>query len=84
MLHVVAIVAACGLGAASGVGLAHEFWVAPTDYALDAPGPAPASLKVGQMMKGTEIPYISDKVRHFTVTVGDGTRDGVGIDGGPG
>ena len=76
----VAIVAACGLVAAPAA-LAHEFWVAPTDYAPEAPGPATASLKVGQMMKGTEIPYISDKVRHFTVTVGDVTRDGIGIDG---
>lgn len=60
---------------------AHEFWVAPEDY-TPAPGaPIVAALKVGQMMKGTDYPYLSNRFQSFTITTRQGTRDAEGIEG---
>ena len=60
---------------------AHEFWVAPQDY-TPAPGARiVAALKVGQMMKGADYPYLSNRFQSFTITSRRGTRDAKGFEG---
>jgi uncharacterized GH25 family protein len=60
---------------------AHEFWIAP-NQAVVAPGSIVSlELKVGEMMLGSDYPYLSSKFRSFTVTTPKSTRAADGIEG---
>ena len=60
---------------------AHEFWVAPQTYIAQAGEPIAVGLKVGQMMKGADYPYLSDKFQSFTITNRETTRNAEGVEG---
>ncbi len=60
---------------------AHEFWVAPQDYTPVPGARIVTALKVGQMMKGTDYPYLSNRFQSFTITTRRGTRNAKGIEG---
>ena len=70
-------VLACSVSAAA----AHEFWIAPQRYAVEPGAQIVATLRVGQMMRGTEHPYLTTWFHAFTVTTRDGTRDVAGFEG---
>jgi len=74
---IVAALFAAGIGQAA----AHEFWVAPKKYNPKPGEPIVATLRVGQMMRGTELPYLSKKIRSFTVTNRKGTENVEGLEG---
>jgi uncharacterized GH25 family protein len=61
--------------------VAHEFWVAPSTYTPDQGSMLAIGLKVGQMMKGADYPYLSDKFESFTITTREGTRNAEGVEG---
>ena len=68
------------LGGASIVN-AHEFWLAPHRYSVAAGEEVAASLRVGQMLKGAELPYLSSGFSDFTVRTRAGTRTITGFEG---
>ncbi len=72
-----AIALASGLSPAQ----AHEFWIAPLDYTPRLESSVTAALKVGQMMEGTDYPYLSNRFQSFTITTRRGTRDARGMEG---
>ena len=74
---VVLFLMAWGIGPAT----AHEFWVAPQSYSVQPGDSIAATLRVGRMFRGTELPYLSSGFHSFTVTDKDGTRDVEGIEG---
>ena len=74
---IVAAVLACGVASAT----AHEFWLAPARYTVESGSRIDASLRVGLMMRGTELPYLSNSFHSFTVTTRDGMRDVKGMEG---
>jgi len=60
---------------------AHEFWVAPEQYTVEPGERVVATLRNGQMMRGTELPYLSSWFHAFTVNTAGGTRDVEGFEG---
>ncbi len=72
-------------GAILAVGIspaaAHEFWVAPQRYTVEPGDGIVATLRNGQMMRGSELPYLSSWFHAFTVTTRDGARDVEGFEG---
>lgn len=65
----------------SHTAFAHEFWVAPETYTPQLGAPIAVGLKVGQMMKGADYPYLSDKFQSFTITTRKSTRNAEGVEG---
>ena len=55
-------------------GVTHEFWVAPDKYRVETGEEVRGSLRVGQMMRGNEFPYLSHKFQSFQVRGPDGMR----------
>ena len=76
-LWLTAIVLAWGLSPA----VAHELWVAPRNDTPKLESSVTAALKVGQMMEGTDYPYLSNHFQSFTITTRRGTQDARGIEG---
>ncbi len=70
-------VLACGVSSAA----AHEFWIAPQHFTIEPGEKIVAALRVGQMMRGAEHPYLTSWFRAFTVTTRDGTRNVEGFEG---
>jgi len=60
---------------------AHVFWIAPQDYTPRPGEQIVASLKTGQMLKGMDYPYLSDRFQSFTITTRAGTQNAKGFDG---
>jgi primary-amine oxidase len=60
---------------------AHEFWVAPQHYIVQLGTPIVGTLRVGEMLSSTDLPYSPSSFRSFTITTRFGTRDVPGIDG---
>lgn len=60
---------------------AHEYWISADDYTV-APGETvSARLKVGQMMEGTEVPWLSRQIKTFQYYAPDKPQDAVGREG---
>lgn len=72
-----AVALACGIAPAA----AHEFWVAPQSHRVQPGTQIVASLRVGQMMRGTDLPYLSHNLRSFTVTTLNGTQEVTAMEG---
>jgi len=60
---------------------AHEFWIAPESGEISPGESIVADLMVGKMFKGEPYPYLSNRFRAFTVTVGGETSTIAGNDG---
>ncbi len=69
------------LGLATPAASAHEYWIAPRDYMLQAGDQVGARLMVGEMLKGTELPWLSHQVRSFSVATPAGLRELDGMEG---
>jgi hypothetical protein len=57
---------------------AHEYWVEPMDFTLEAGQPMQANLKVGQNFAGSPQPFISALMQSFTISNAAATQDYVG------
>jgi hypothetical protein len=53
---------------------AHEFWIDPQDFTLEAGEALRADLRVGQHFSGAAMSYLPRNFETFTVRVGDQTR----------
>ncbi len=60
---------------------AHEFWIEPNQYVVEPNHQVDAMLLVGQMMRGTEYPYLSHNFHAFTITTKNGKRDVSAMEG---
>lgn len=67
---VLALAAATALAIASDA-TAHEYWIEPLDFRIEAGEPASAELKVGQNFKGASRSYLPARFFAFEVTNGD-------------
>lgn len=66
---------------ASLPAIAHEYWISADDFTV-APGETvSARLNVGEMMEGTEIPWLSRQIRSFQYYAPDKPQDAVGREG---
>ncbi len=61
-----------GLGAASAS--AHEFWISPERYKVDAGQPLVAALLTGDKFDGYSIPFVPEEFKRFEVVLGDKTH----------
>ena len=61
--------------------IAHEYWIAPTDFTVQPGERIDARLLVGQMMQGTELPWLSHNFRSFRISTPRGVRDVRGTEG---
>ncbi len=61
--------------AAQSSAVAHEFWLEPADASPATSDTVTASLMVGEMMIGTELPFLSNRFTRFTVTTPEATYD---------
>ena len=50
---------------------AHEFWIQPETYAVDAGGPVTASFRNGQFFEGSALSYIPGRSDRFDMISGD-------------
>ena len=69
------------LACSTTMALAHEFWLDPNSFEVKPGEQINAMLLVGQMMRGTEYPYLSSGFHSFTITTKNGTRDVKGMEG---
>lgn len=76
-----AAAALVALALAGAPAAAHEFWIAPQDGTIDPGAEIIADLKVGQKLRGEPYPYLSNRFRSFTVTLGDTTTEVAGNEG---
>jgi hypothetical protein len=60
---------------------AHEFWIEPDSGEINPGDSIVADLKVGKMLNGESYPYLSNRFRAFTDTVGRDTSMIAGNDG---
>lgn len=66
---------------AASPAAAHEYWIAPADF-TPAPGETvEARLLVGQMMKGTELPWLSHQIASMDVAAGGAVTAIEGLEG---
>lgn len=79
--RIAAAAALIALALAGAPAAAHEFWIAPQDGMVAPGGEIVADLKVGQMMRGEPYPYLTNRFRSFTVTVGGTTTKVTGNEG---
>jgi primary-amine oxidase len=75
------LIVAVGLTCGATTAAAHEFWVAPQSYSVQPGDRIITSLRVGKMMRGTDLPYLSHNFHSFTITTPNGTQDVEGIEG---
>lgn len=61
--------------AAPSDAVAHEFWLEPSDASPAESDTVTAVIKVGEMMNGTELPFLSHRFTRFTVTTPEATYD---------
>ena len=59
------------LGLSAGAASAHEFWIAPERYKVDAGQPLVAALLTGDKFDGYSIPFIPEEFKRFHVLLGD-------------
>lgn len=50
---------------------AHEFWIAPADYSVNAGDTITANLRVGSDMKGVPQPFLDGNIARFDLVTGD-------------
>jgi primary-amine oxidase len=60
---------------------AHEFWLAPHRYTVAPRAEIVASLRVGQMLQGTELPYSNGSFVEFTIQSSAGAQAATGSEG---
>jgi len=60
------------------VSVAHEFWIDPTQYQVEAGESIVADLRNGQNFEGVSLPFNENSFERFTVTVNGQTRDVTG------
>lgn len=66
---------------AAGPAASHEYWIAPADF-TPAPGETvEARLLVGQMMTGTELPWLSHQIASADVVAGNAVAAVNGLEG---
>lgn len=51
--------------------LAHEFWIDPLDFSVEANQPIEARLRVGQDFEGPSLSYLTRNFTRFDVAIGD-------------
>src|SRR5262249_46318751 len=79
---IVAAAASLAFAALSAIpALAHEFWIEPESGQISPGESIVADLKVGTMLNGESYPYLSNRFRAFTATVGGETSMIAGNDG---
>lgn len=61
--------------------MAHEYWIDPEHYVVEVGERVEARLLVGQMMRGTELPWLSHQARSFTVVAPAMSREESGMEG---
>ena len=59
----------------------HEYWIEPEDFMVATGERVDARLFVGDMLKGTELPWLSHQVRSFEIATDGGVRDYRGTEG---
>jgi len=69
-----AVAAACFSLATTLAASAHEFWIEPVDFAVEAGTQIEARTFVGQMLKGSEQPFIARSFTLFEITDATATR----------
>lgn len=62
------------LAAVSTAAGAHEFWIDPVQFRVDAGERIAADLRVGQQFKGDALVYLPSRIVRFSVIGPDGTR----------
>jgi hypothetical protein len=65
-----ALAAVITFGQPWGKAAAHEFWIAPDRYQVEAGEPLVASLRVGQNFNGTSFPYLPQNFARFELVSG--------------
>lgn len=60
---------------------AHEYWISADDYAVSPGETVAARLMVGQMMEGTEVPWLSRQIKSFRYFAPDDPQDAAGREG---
>lgn len=61
--------------------MAHEYWIDPENYMVEVGDKVDARLLVGQMMQGTELPWLSHQARSFTIVGPKTKREHSGFEG---
>ncbi len=74
-------IAAVTLAVQVQVASAHEFWIEPVTADVTSGDEIVAELKVGRMLSGDALPYLSNRFERFTVTALGETRPVTGFDG---
>lgn len=70
-----------GVLALPSIGIAHEFWIAPEAYSLEAGAPLTAQVRSGENFEGVEYPYMPDRIVAARLHDAMGEQDIVGIAG---
>jgi uncharacterized GH25 family protein len=65
------LVSICLLSYSALSAQAHEFWISPTDYSVNAGDTIIADLRVGSDMKGVPQPYLTGNIARFDLVTGD-------------
>ena len=60
---------------------AHVYWIAPEDFTVRPGDRVEARLMVGEMLRGTELPWLSHQIRSFRVAGPGGVRGLGGMEG---
>ncbi|MEX2553620.1 MAG: DUF4198 domain-containing protein [Actinomycetota bacterium] len=61
--------------------IAHEYWIAPESFRVEPGERIQARLLVGQMMEGTELPWLSHQIRSFEISTPQGAVEVQGLEG---
>ncbi len=61
--------------------VAHEYWIAPERFHVEPGERIEARLLVGEMMEGTELPWLSHQIRSFEVSTPQGALEVRGMEG---
>lgn len=51
---------------------AHEFWIEPAEFRIEADGVIAAELRIGQNFKGDRLPYLPTRFERFEIADGEG------------
>ena len=60
---------------------AHEYWIAPSDFTPAVGETVEARLLVGEMMKGTELPWLTHQIASMDVAAGSAVTGIEGLEG---
>lgn len=81
ILRLPALLLALAMALGGQKAIAHEYWIAPISFQV-APGErVHARLLVGQMMQGTELPWLSHQIRSFEISTPERNIKAEGMEG---